>query len=129
MNHQALKNKNQDYLLMLQSPDYNNLCSPLPSNYANGTQFSSESLDEASGTSGYLSMKSDIFSPRPIAGDVFTFDTDYKNIKTKDEKQSTPPHSSDSTQLPTCVFNPTYQKGFVGIKINDNIVEYQNINM
>lgn len=127
MNQQVLQDKNQDYLLMLQSPDYNNLCSPLPPDYVNDVQFHEcpESPGEAS---GYLSMKapSEIFSPRSN-GTVFNFETDNKKYKPKDNGtgveivpmlHSTSDCSDNelSPTFPTSFLNPSYQKG---LKIDD----------
>lgn len=116
----------KDYLMMLNSPDYENLASPpLPHDYVNGMIV--PDMDEAAGeTSGYLCMKTpaDIFSPRSCDDDNFFDFQSNKKQKSNEEFASGMElqpmlHSQNDSDtelpltppLPSSYLNPSYQKG------------------
>lgn len=128
MNQQMFNEGHNDYLLMLNSPDYGNLASPQKPHYVNDVRFSE--LNEEGEASGYLCMKpsADIFSPRTEEEKkVFDFDLNKKdklNGEHATQFELLPIlHTNDSDSelsptVPKSFSNPTYQKG---LAINDGI--------
>lgn len=134
MNQQMFQ-EHSDYLLMLNSPDYNNLHSPLKPEYVNDIQFH-ECPDSPGEASGYLTMKpsSVIFSPRADERTVFNFDRRKPN---EDNAVALPPETlpmlytnsdcSDNEMSPTfskSFSNPSYQRGLtIANEKTDDIVK------